>query len=149
MLLGVAVCTEIACVRTDHATVMYELWCRSYLLHGPDDLRKLSNKLLRDIRLRQRLQVSMQFQIFTIAMSTHAHTGFLEIIRRCRRDVAAFACALAESHRTGPHCLFEGLTDLHVRRCNPSMLDCLRDQLLLLGPLENTFEAVHAARVHT
>lgn len=55
MLLGVAVCTEIACVRTDHATVMYELWCRSYLLHGPDDLRKLTNKLLRDICLRQRL----------------------------------------------------------------------------------------------
>ena len=149
MLLGVAVCTEIACVRTDHATVMYELWCRSYLLHGPDDLRKLSNKLLRDIRLRQRLQVSMQFQIFTIAMSTHAHTGFLENQRRCHREVEAFACALAESYCTGPHCLFEGLTDLHDRRRYPSMLDYLRDQLLLLAPLENTVEAVHASCVHT
>ena len=48
MLLGVAICTEIACACTDNATMQYELLCRFHLLRGSDDPTKLTNKLLRN-----------------------------------------------------------------------------------------------------
>lgn len=48
MLLGVAICTEIACACTDNATMQYELLCRFHLLRRPEDPTKLTNKLLRN-----------------------------------------------------------------------------------------------------